>query len=166
MFKYICKSYSSLNGHLFTIIGIVVSGIPLYFKMDSLISLKIFFPILIAFFFSTSILLRALHLVATQVTLPRIRKGLEPTKPYDNFSFHALLDPYELFTFNTVVSVFMISDGVEELIGKGQVLNVQQNKMLLVGVKLIEGKENVKDKIVQNNQDALKNILIKPMVEA
>ena len=165
MMKFISKAYTQLHGHIFALIGITVSGTPLYFKMDSSVSLKILLPIFIFIFFTTSILITALHLAASQISLPQIRKGLNTSEPYTDFSFLALLDPYKLFTFNTVLSVFVLSDGVEELIGTGRVLNVQQNERLLIGVKLVDGKENVKESIIQNNLEILNRILIKPMVE-
>jgi len=70
-----------------------------------------------------------------------------------------------LFTFNTLFSVFSISDEVEELIGTGRVINVQINGMLLIGVLLFEGKENLIKLIVQNSKETLKKLVIKPMME-
>jgi len=165
MFKFLVKSYSSLKGHLFALIGIAVSGIPIYFNMDKTISIKLFLPICIIIFFITSILVRALHLAATKNNLPRIRKGLEANKPYSDFSFLLLTDPYKLFTFNTLITVFSMTDDVEELIGTGRVLNVQLNGMLLIGVLIVEDKENVSKSVVQNNQETLNKLIIKPMVE-
>ena len=166
MFKFISKAYSSLNGPILALIGIAVSGIPIYFNMNSTISLKVFFPLAIVVFACASVLVRALHFASNQISLPRIRKGLPATKPYDEFSFLALLDPYRLFTFNTVLSVFIISDGVEILVGTGRVINIQQNEKLLVGVRMVDGRESISDEIVHNNQQTLESIVIKPMVEA
>ena len=43
MLKFLNKSYSNLNGHFFSIVGIAVSGIPLYFNMNTTISIKFLF---------------------------------------------------------------------------------------------------------------------------
>ena len=93
-------------------------------------------------------------------------KGLDTIKPYDEFSFLILLEPFELFTFKTILSVFRDSDGVEEYIGIGQILNVQQDKKLLVGVKLFQEKEEIVKKIIANDKTLIKNIIIKPGVGA
>ncbi len=165
MLKFLIKACSSLLVLIFSITGMALSGIPIYFKLNETISIKILLPICFIVFFVTTILVRALHLAATQINLPRIRKGLETYEPYNDFSFLALLDPYMLFTFNTLFSVFSISDEVEELIGTGRVINVQINGMLLIGVLLFEGKENLIKLIVQNSKETLKKLVIKPMME-
>lgn len=129
MIKLLLEAYEKVNGHIFALIGIAVSGIPIYFNFEKeSISLKVLFPIFTILFFIFTVIFKALLISVSQQKLPKMVKGLDTIKPYDEFSFLILLEPFELFTFKTILSVFRDSDGVEEYIGIGQILNVQQDK--------------------------------------
>ena len=167
MIKLLLEAYEKVNGHIFALIGIAVSGIPIYFNFEKeSISLKVLFPIFTVLFFIFTVIFKALLISVSQQKLPKMVKGLDTIKPYDEFSFLILLEPFELFTFKTILSVFRDSDGVEEYIGIGQILNVQQDKKLLVGVKLFQEKEEIVKKIIANDKTLIKNIIIKPGVGA
>jgi len=56
MLKFLIKACSSLLVLIFSITGMALSGIPIYFKLNETISIKILLPICFIVFFVTTIL--------------------------------------------------------------------------------------------------------------
>lgn len=93
---------------------------------------------------------------------PVVLRGFESNRPYENFSYSLLLSPYKLFTFNSIVSVYLLENEIERLIGTGKILNIQQDGKTLVGVT--SHYNEIDESIKNNNADAINKLLIKSYV--
>jgi hypothetical protein len=76
------------------------------------------------------------------------------------------LDPSPLFSHGAGVSFFLLEDGKYELfVGVGGVVNVQENGLIQVAlIDVQDSQEHVVQKLLNNDTDLLKKLLVKPTI--
>ncbi len=76
-----------------------------------------------------------------------------------------LLNPSELFSYNCLVTFYYSHEGYERPIGCGEVVNIQDNKIIQVKLTYVfDGQEEIIKKLNQNNAECLKKVYIKPVI--
>lgn len=95
--------------------------------------------------------------------LPRVIEGRNPL-PGTEAALLCILDPSELFSYDTMVSFFSVSrQGVEVLVGIGFVTHVQDDRKIHATMMLVEdGQEDFAERLRQNESEAVRTTLVKP----
>lgn len=76
-----------------------------------------------------------------------------------------VLEPSELFSYDTIVSLYYLEDDFEQLIAIGRVRNIQQDSKIQVEViEYASGHEEVFKKLERNDYTALKKTRVKPNI--
>jgi hypothetical protein len=97
-----------------------------------------------------------------QMTLPRILSCLSDAVGVSSGRL-LLVEPSRLLGHGMAVSIYIMQNEFEILIGSGMVQNVQQNLRVQVAVmEAREGTDAIWDDIMANKADALKATLIRP----
>ena len=72
-----------------------------------------------------------------------------------------LLQESPLFSFGIIVGIYFVENDFEQLIGIGQVVNIQENKKIQISViYFLEGHEDKKEKLLENNKIYLEKTII------
>lgn len=98
------------------------------------------------------------------VHLPEVMYVKEPPKAYSSAFALFLVEPTLLLSYDAVVSIYYLEDGVERLVGIGKVINVQNDLKVQV---LVLGDYDFKDKaeaIKNNSKDELKKLIVKSSI--
>lgn len=166
MTKIILKAFSETFGIIMTLIGVIIGLFAFYVDASSTISVKVVLPMLLFLLYVLIVLFRSIHISINTLFLPEIIKSIKPFSPYDNmYDTLILLAPYSLFTYNTYVALYRLNNEVEELVGFGKVINVQEDKKLMLGFEISSMKEGLIESIIENNSDVINNLIIKPKGE-
>lgn len=76
-----------------------------------------------------------------------------------------LLEPSELFSYDTIVSFYYLEDDFEQLIAIGRVRNIQQDSKIQVEVTdYLSGYEEIFNKLGRNDFKALEKTRVKPNI--
>ena len=98
-------------------------------------------------------------------TLPRVLHGRKPSaRDQQREKVICLLEPSELFSYDALVSFYHIGEeNFEQLIGLGNVLNIQEDgRIQVVMIHALDGYDETVQKLAQNDAELLKKIRIKP----
>jgi len=117
MKKILLKTYTDIHGTILAILGLFFSAIPWFLEKDYLVSIKLFFMLLVISIIFISFLLKAVSNAINEHMLPIILRGFESNKPYLDYSYSMLLSPYNLFTYNSLVSLYLLEYEIERLVG-------------------------------------------------
>lgn len=158
-------NFRKTEGVVLALIGIALW----FFSPQTTISLRLFLRIvilglvIIVTFASTAY---ELFLTSKQsFYLPKIigskKKALANQQNYLIF----LLEPSELFSYDTIVSFYYLDDDFELLIAVGRVNNIQQDRKVQVEVTdYVRGYEEIFNKLENNDSTALKRTRVKPNI--
>lgn len=99
----------------------------------------------------------------SQRGLPKVRRTLDPPKIYVGVIRILIVDPSDLFSVETLISLYVKDDEYERLLGLGRVLTVQSNGILQIGItSLVDADEAIQTKLNGNDAGFLKALLVKP----
>ncbi len=97
--------------------------------------------------------------------LPRVVATRKIDKQGNELKVLCILEPSELFSYDSLVSFYYIEEGFEQLIGIGHVFNIQEDgKIQVMITKLVEEHIEIIKKLAQNDAIALRKIVVKPNV--
>lgn len=96
--------------------------------------------------------------------LPEVKNGSAAPAPYEDLVARVILEPSALFAQGAIIAAYREADGIEEFIGLGQILNVQQNGLIQVLITQSISGDDVWAKIKANDAGELKKLKIKPTV--
>ncbi len=108
--------------------------------------------------------LKAFHFA--RKPLPAIRAAKSVPRVYSQFKALLFVEPSDLFSTGSLVSLYLIEDGEFELLfGVGEVLIVQESGLIQVGLRdvLPEHADSI-SKLLANDATFLKNLRVKPSV--
>lgn len=154
-------------GAILTITGSAISVIGFFVVPSSQsvpLNIVVVFAILGLVIFG--ILIRATYDAHTDSTvrLPRVRTVIEPPASYKDASALLLLDPSELLSHDSIVSLYYLDGGIERLSGIGKVVNIQNDKKIqVVLIKDAEFSEKV-EALKANKPEDLSKLIVKPSV--
>ncbi|MGB2247210.1 MAG: hypothetical protein ACPH3N_06045 [Alcanivorax sediminis] len=98
------------------------------------------------------------------VGLPKVIYVKDPPKAFPNAFALFLVEPTPLFSYDAIVSIYYLDDGVERLVGVGKVINVQND--LKVQVLVLDDYDfgGKSESIKNNSKDELKKLIVKSSV--
>lgn len=100
--------------------------------------------------------------------LPVVLVGGKPPNHISGAKLLCLIEPSELFSYDTFVSFYYLGDeNFEQLMGIGTVVNIQEDgKIQVVMTCSLDGYEENIEKLVQNDAGILKRTRVKPNIPA
>lgn len=154
-------------GALFTIVSVVVSLIS-FFIVPKTSTLPLNWTLVCVILLAALLVIFARAAfdanIDSQVTLPNVRTVIEPPPSYKDASALLLLDPTELLSHDSIVSVYFMDGGIERLSGIGKVVNVQNDKKIQVLlIKDAEFSEKIEG-LKANKPEDLAKLIVKPSV--
>ena len=165
---YFWYSFRKAYGGLMVATGLPISFIFWVFKSDYEVAISILIPIC---FLIIGILLTLSYMSYNlwenrKKNFPNIIHARESTSAWKDYKVLCLLEQSELFSYNHVISVYHIDEnGYEILIGIGSVLNIQDDKRILVGIsEVADGHKEIIEKLSRNDNSQLKKLKIKPNI--
>ena len=168
--SFIWNSFKRIYGPIGTIFTIVGSLFLWIFAPDTKISLKIILPILVfiimlLFTFIDTTYQAIEKLKQNKNILPKILRVMDPRPPYQKAKALALLEKSPIFSFGTIVGIYFIEDDFEQLIGIGEVINIQENKKIQIAItSYLEGQEDKIEELLKNNARLLEKTIVKPYI--
>jgi len=164
----IWSSFLRVQGVLSVVITFVLAVLLWVFSPDKNISLRWVLPIGI---FCVILILTLFNAVyeafkISKNVLPMVLFGESPPKNFPKAKLLCLTEPSELFSHGILVSFYCTDDhNFEQLIGIGEVVNIQEDsKIQVVMTFSLDGYDDKIEKLVQNNADILKKIRVKPNI--
>tara|TARA_Y100000310_G_scaffold14871_1_gene14933 strand:+ start:801 stop:1337 length:537 start_codon:yes stop_codon:yes gene_type:complete len=163
LWKSILKSW----GGAITLISFGAS-IAVYFvipKADT-VAMNVFFVIIMFSVALIIVLLRAAYdaNIDANVILPKIRRVLDPPKSYEKASVLLIVDPSNYLSHESSVTLFMLEDDYEQLVGVGVVINVQNDKKVQVAIYKNEESTELISQLKENKKHDLERLILKPSV--
>lgn len=163
----IWKALLKTWGAFIAIVSLIASLLVYFIVPDTdTIKVNIFLVVVFVFFWIIVILLRALYDANSEarINLPKIRKILEPPKSYTNASALLLVDPSNLLYNDSSVTLFMLEDDYEQLVGVGIVINIQDDKKVQVALFKSEESNELVSQLKENRKHDLERLILKPSV--
>lgn len=154
-------------GALITLVGAIASFIGFFVvpSTDTVplnISLVILFGVLVVL----GVFVRAAYDANkdSAVILPKVRMVIEPPASYRDASALLLLEPTELLSYDSIISLYYVDGGIERLSGIGKVVNIQNDKKIqVILVKDAEFSAKIEE-LKANRADDLTKLIVKPSV--
>lgn len=154
-------------GAVFTIVSLAATVLVYFVAPDTdTIKINIFLVIIFVFFMIFVILLRALYDANADISanLPKIRKILEPPRSYEKASALLLVDPSNLLSYDSSITLFIQEDDYEQLVGIGVVINIQNDKKIQVALFKNDESEQLINQLKENRKHDLERLILKPSV--
>lgn len=123
--------------------------------------------IMIAIFYKSSYELYTENkkLMKNKLKLPKIIEGRPPYTKNPKAKTLLLLEPSDSFGYNILVSLYYFKGRIEQLIGFGVVINIQEGKFIQVEIdRIFDGHEDIIERMKHNDAECLKNALVKPFI--
>ncbi len=166
---YFFRGFRNLNATVIAAIG-AVSGVILWlFGPDD--KLGISAPVFLGLVFGTvwlvTVLTSALIAAAAdaQGNHPRVKEWIEPAGLHSGYQAVYLVEEAEAFAAGDLVAFFQLVGDVEHCLGTGEVVLVQSNGLVQVGLdEVVAGMEGYVDKLRDSAGKASKEILVKKTV--
>lgn len=98
------------------------------------------------------------------VHLPKVMYVKEPPKAFPDAFALFLIEPTPLFSYDAIVSVYYLEDGVEKLLGVGKVINIQRDLKVQVLVLKDYDFGDKAESIKNNSKDELKKLIVKSSI--
>lgn len=164
---YIWESFKKVWGVPAIFLGIVLSYLSWTQSPDSTIKLSFFVLILSTLVIVIITLINLsinLYNKSIENKLPIIKLTRQPFYD-DNSQLLLLLEPSDLFSFDSVVSIYKLDNDFEQLFGIGKVINIQENGMIQVGlIEVIGSGSETFKKLANNDKELLEKMIIKPTI--
>jgi len=161
------EAFRRVNGYAMGAIGLLVTVVGIFLLPSWSLSARLLVPIGVIVLIVILTLLDAVYdLRLRRARLPRVIRANPPGAPYGGARAMLLLEKSELYSHDSVVSVYSRQKDFELLIGVGFVATVQQNGLIQVAVDSIpdDAVAETWQRVLQNNVDELSQLLVKPSV--
>lgn len=144
------------------ILSLILGFLFWYLKPELMVSVGAILPIFLVLVILIIPLIDLLIYLYHQNKNKRLPKVLASTK-YPSGDTVLLLSESNLFTNNSIVSIYNNEDDFEHLIGFGTVINVQENGKIQVGIySTLDGFDEHFEKIDNNDKTYIDKLVIKP----
>lgn len=157
----ILKSWSGL----ITAVGVAASIISFFaIPEKNTVPLNVALVILFIMFVVLGIFIRAAYdaNLDSVVRLPKVKTIIPPPTIYRDGSALLLLEPTELLSYDSIVSLYYVEGDIERLSGIGKVVNVQNDKKVQVVLfKDVEFNNRI-GKLINDRTVDLTKLIIKP----
>ena len=160
------SSFRRIGLPFLAVLAIIVAFILWQVDRDTAVPLIIVLPIVALFCVLLVVFLGAAYwnFKARAKGLPRVRLAMKSSSAISSESVVLLLEPSDLFSHNTLVSFYYLSDeDFEQLVGLGKVKHVQEDGKIQAEVLYWE-RESILEEIENNDARVLRRIRVKPSV--
>lgn len=96
--------------------------------------------------------------------IPRVKYVKSAPKLYNNAFALFLVEPTQLLSYDAIVSIYYLEDGIERLVGVGKVINVQENKMIQIIITHDYDFEDKLNKLMNNSKEELDKLILKTSI--
>lgn len=163
----IWKSLLKSWGAAFSIISFL-GTIAVYFVVpdQDLVKMNVFLVVIFSLTAVIVILLRTAYDANSDasITLPKIRKILEPPKSYEKASALLLVDPSNYLSHDSSVTLFILEDDYESFVGVGTVINIQNDGKIQVALFTSVESNKIMVQLKENKKHDLERLILKPSV--
>jgi hypothetical protein len=154
-------------GAMFTIVGLIAAIVGFFVVPSSdTVQLNIFLVTVFVLLIAIGVFGRAAYDAHADsvIQLPRVRMVIEPPASYREASALLLLDPTELLSHDSIVSLYYVDGGIERLSGIGKVVNIQNDKKIQVLlIKEAEFSQKIEE-LKANRAEDIAKLIVKPSV--
>lgn len=160
-------SFLKSQGVLVGLLAFVAAIIFWVYPPTFVISLKFVVPIFILLLLLIFTLVTATYdsYRAGLRILPRLIVSKNIGQNKDEIRILCVLEPSELFSYDSVVSFYCHDEGFEQLIGVGTVINIQEDgKIQVVMTNFLKEHEEKVRKLAMNDAGLLQKTVVKPNV--
>lgn len=182
---YIWSSITDRFGKIFAFLGVFLTFIGYLVTPEALVSQKILVMGFFAFLTLVFVFIQTAKVIYDDLDQShseqkKLKESLEsyfdrpevvyvktppsPSKYYSESFAILFTNPTETLPYDSVVSVYFLTDGFEELIAIGKVANIQDDKKVQIILIYDQQFEKYKEKIMGNSKETLSNIIIKPTI--
>lgn len=162
-------SFRSTYGPFISLIGIILVFVGYYIVPSSeTISAKHVLLIFVVLLYVNFIFIHAAYIAHknNRVLLPAVKYSSAPPIAYQPSVALLLLEDSELFSYDAIVGVYKSENEIEQLIGIGRVINIQENGKIQILVTNDLGYSSDWAQYITNNITLLQKMLVKPTVPA
>lgn len=167
-FSHFYNSFKKVNGHLFGSFSLILAFVVWIWSSNSKVSFGLFIPLVLFFIILiiTLIDLSYTLYIKQKNLLPKVIQGREPPSLFNESEALIIVTESKLFSHEALISLFLIEDGYERLIGVGNVLTVQNDGMIqiIITKSLVEESENIWERVRSNNKIVIEKLLVKPNI--
>tara|TARA_R110001592_G_scaffold167023_3_gene402312 strand:- start:2221 stop:2757 length:537 start_codon:yes stop_codon:yes gene_type:complete len=163
------ESFRRINGWLLGIASIAISFALFHFTPDMKVSIGWFVVVILTLSVIVFILIDAARQAwkLSRRGLAAVRRAIPPPTFYQGTECVLLAENSELYSVESLVSIFVKDDEYERLFAIGKVLTVQTNGILQIGItSLAESDSELMQQLLANDAGVLKKILVKPSVNS
>lgn len=163
---HLWESFRRVYGPILTFLSLLIAFLSYFYLPTQVVSLKLVIicgiVILIILITLSDASFRAYSMAFN--ILPRVLMGKSAKE--STAKALLLLERSILFSFETLVSIYIVENDYEELLGVGYVCNIQDDHKIqvLVTKSLNESLDSVWQEITNNNGNTLKKLRVKPHV--
>ena len=150
------------------IIGTVLTVFAFCFVAKDTVSLRIILPVSVLFltivFAFVDLSVRSFEFA--KKSLPEVIQGRVPPGHFRGAIALLLLEKSNLYSHETLVSIYYRKDSFEELIGFGHVLTVQENGLIQVLVlsNFVDGEPDIWNHVQANDANYIKSLIVRPNI--
>lgn len=156
-------SFLATSGPPVTIFAFIVTVLLWILAPDVTVSARYAAPVAILLLYIIIVLCHAVY-TANGNPLPKILVVKSRT-PGDEGMLLCVLEPSDLFSYNSLVSFYRLEKDFEQFMGWGSVINIQEDgKIQVVMNRYTLDDAELLGRFSQNNRDTISEILIKPSV--
>ena len=148
------------------IIGLIAAITLWIYPATETLSLKIVVPSTVIFLILIYTFLSAITDLYKKYQQNPLPKLLTCQKDLTQNTIVLLLSPSQLFSFDSIVSVYSIQEqDYEAIVAIGVVINIQEDKKVQVLITdVIPGKDEIIKKLTENNVNTIEKIIVKPNI--
>ncbi len=161
------SSVASTWGPIITIVGIALSFIGYFVAPETeTIPLRWFLVIICICLLLLAIFIRAAWEANKnqKIQSPRVIYVKDPPKAFSDAFALFLVEPTPLLSYDAIVSIYYLEEGMEKLVGVGKVINVQNDQKVQVLV-LRDYDFGDKAKAIKNNsKNELEKLIVKSSI--
>ncbi len=166
--KILWASFIKTQGSLVNAIGIILAFVSWIYDPN------INFPLPLALFLLMLFLSLLITLIDTSLqlykksgqNLPKVLLGRKPSPIRKGIDALCLLEPSDLFAYDTFVALYYLEDEkFERLLGLGHVVNIQADGYIQVElIRAINDTDDIVQKLANNDKNIIEKIIVKPNV--
>lgn len=167
LWQLLVESFNAVKGTLSLVLGVLLAVLPLvYLPSDSLLVrglvAALALTLVVAFIVTITLLCALARLSRSAGGLPRVRYGRRPFD-HTNAVLVCVADPSDLFSIGIWVAFFRVTEeDIQEPIGVGSVINVEDDKTTLQMDEVFTGHEDFVERVRSNDAVVLEKLRVKP----
>lgn len=160
-------AFLTVQGWGLGILAIILAVLLWFYSPDTKVPLITFVVVVLCLSISLIVMSQTAYSAwrKTLRPLPCVKRILDPPEGQSGPEKMLLVEPSELFSVDTTVSLYLKDDDYEKLIAIGRVLNVQSDGHIQIVINTIATvSDEIRSRLGNNDSSVLKKLLVKPTV--